>query len=151
LAAWRDIEAMIRNVPRRHLIPDEALIELAKIRPSSLSELNDSHILRGRERKYAQDIATAIKRGMDKPHQECPEIGKSSSNRNLLKRKIQRIKQHIEKNSLTHNIDPQLVGSRAEFEKLANPQIKKLPDENRLLTGWRRDFIGEAELDALMR
>ena len=149
LAAWRDTAAMNRDIPRRHLIPDDALISLAKESPSSLSEFNNSKLLHKRERKYATDIWEAIQKGRDIPENECPTATKAPKNRNLIKRKVQRIKLYIEENIVKYNVDPQLVGSRAEFEKLADPRQKPDPDDNRLLRGWRKEFLGEKELEAL--
>lgn len=149
LAKWRDIAAMNRDIPRRHLIPDETLISISKERPASLDELTNSNLLRGRERKYAPEILAALKKAGDLSENECPTVIKQPTNRNALKRKIQRIKRYIEENIEKYGVDPQLVGSRSEFEKLADPRQKPNPNENQLLRGWRRAFLGEKELKAL--
>ncbi|MEM6311590.1 MAG: ribonuclease D, partial [Pseudomonadota bacterium] len=69
LAAFRELYAQARNVPRNRVFKDDALIELASLKPKSLSELSRSRLLLRDARKgdIADGILTAISAGL-----ECP-------------------------------------------------------------------------------
>lgn len=77
LAAWRELEAQDRNLPRQHIIRDEAIMELATIIPSTVEELARVRFLSKRTdimQRYGQEIMAAITRGSTAPLDQCPVI-----------------------------------------------------------------------------
>lgn len=151
LAAWREEAAKFADLPRRHLMRDETLISLATNMPASKNDLLSSNILYGKKEKYASDIIKAIEKGQDIPIDECPELFSPPTNRNAIKRRVQRVKDYINKNILKYGVDSQLVATRSEFEELANPDRAEKNQKSRLLKGWRCEFLGEEELGNLQK
>ncbi|MCX8007558.1 MAG: ribonuclease D, partial [Coriobacteriia bacterium] len=68
LAAWREREAQRRDVPKRWLVPDETLVEIARRSPRDESGLAAA---RGMSetvaRRYGQAILAAVQRGLATP------------------------------------------------------------------------------------
>lgn len=151
LAAWREQAAKFADLPRRHLLRDETLMSLAMDMPTSKSDILNSNILYGKKEKYASDIITAIEKGRSIPLDECPDLLPPPKNRNEIKRRVKRVKDYINKNIQKYNVDPQLVGTRSEFEELANPERAEKAKKSRLLKGWRCDFLGAEELGDLQK
>lgn len=73
LAAWREEEAASRNRPRRWIIGDEVLIDLAKIQPA---DVNGIAAIRGvssdQAKRYASIWLGCMEAGRDFPKEEWP-------------------------------------------------------------------------------
>ena len=151
LAAWREEAAKFADLPRRHLLRDETLMSIAMDMPRSKNDLLNSNILYGKKEKYASDIIKAIEKGLSISIDECPALLSPPKNRNEIKRRVKRVKDYINKNILKYGVDPQLVGTRAEFEELANPERAEKAQKSRLLKGWRCELLGTEELDSLQK
>ena len=73
LAAWREQEASERNRPRRWIIGDEVLIDLAKIQPADVNAIAE---IRGvnadQAKRYGLHWLSCIKMGRDAPKETWP-------------------------------------------------------------------------------
>ena len=88
VAAWREREAQGRDVPRRRVLKDDALIEIATRAPKTVDALGGLRAFpRGYERSRAgQEILEAVLRGLERDPDELPalenERGAQGSRRN---------------------------------------------------------------------
>lgn len=75
LARYREIAAQTRDVPRNRIYKDDALLELAASRPSTIEDLGKSRLLLREARKgeIAEGILAAIAAAKDLPRSEIPE------------------------------------------------------------------------------
>ena len=76
LARFREDYAQTRNVPRARVFKDDALLELASTRPSTVEELGRSRLLlrEGRRADVAEGILSAVKAGMEIKSEDFPKI-----------------------------------------------------------------------------
>ena len=80
LAAWREREAMERNIPRKWVIPDEALVEIARKSPKSIDRLMEVRGLNTKlTTKTARKVLEAVKRGREKDPKDYPCLPKRPS------------------------------------------------------------------------
>ena len=75
VAAWREREAQLRDVPRAWVLRDEALLEIAHHTPKTIDDLART---RGLARKFAESgageaVLAAVARGLAVPEAEWPE------------------------------------------------------------------------------
>ena len=79
VAAWRETEAQRRDLPKRWLVSDESLVEIARRRPKSIEQLS---AIRGVNERVASrqgaGLLEAIRRGEQVPEEELPRIPKRS-------------------------------------------------------------------------
>ncbi len=75
LAAWREHLAERKNLPRKWMIKDEILIDLARQQPKDLQMIADMRGINAtRTKKYHKVWLTCIKNGLSLTESECPEI-----------------------------------------------------------------------------
>lgn len=143
LAAFREIHAQTRNIPRNRVYKDDAMVELASTKPKDMQDLSRSRLLLREARRgdIAEGILNAIKLGLEKPDSEVPRPPKSREKlqvnpaladmlRVLLKAKVESV-----------GVASKLIATSADLDALA-AGLRDVP----ALSGWRREAFGEAAL-----
>jgi len=74
LAAWREHLAEHKNLPRKWIIKDEILIDLARQQPKDLQSIADMRGINSRTKKYHQRWLDCITTGLSLSTSEWPEI-----------------------------------------------------------------------------
>ena len=151
LASWRELAARKRNLPRNFILSDDALVVLAKKTPATKEALKPIRGLTERTLERNKDrIWKAIERGIEGDLPELKNGANGGSNPDEgYEARVDFALAYLKGICLNSEIDPALVGNRAEVTALvldaANPEI----EAHRLLSGWRADFCGKALLDLL--
>ena len=150
VTAWREGTAIAEDKPRKHILTDEALIGLCQEGPESEKELAATKLLFGKKLySYGKDIIAAVAKGNDVPKNDCPQPPQPPENRNTIRKRVQDIKKFITSNSERYKVDPALIGTRAELEAMAEPKLPLTGERHRMLRGWRKEFMGKAQLQNL--
>ena len=144
LAAWREIEAQRRDVPRNRVLRDDVLLDIAAHAPTSSADLGRSRgLAQGMaEGRTGQDIVAAVTRGRSVPEADLPipepmvDLPRGAGPlidllKVLLKLKCER-----------HDVAQKLVASSADLERIAINDDAPVP----ALHGWRREVFGEDAL-----
>ncbi len=147
-AAWRERKAIDRNIPRRRVLKDDALYDIAQQKPRTLKALA---ALRGvpngferseTARKLVEDINFALKNietygpAVPKVQHKPPHIGPT----------VEMLKTLLRLRTEYEDIAPRLVASAREIEKIAAFGEKA---DVPALSGWRREVFGEDALKML--
>lgn len=146
VASWRETTAQNRNKPRRRILPDDALIDIARQQPNNSKQLLALRSL-GKSRISSVDADTilkAINRGADLPREQWPSLPKKqklSAEQEIL---IDALTSVLKIYARKHDIDHLSLATRKQLEALVRGE-KDLP----ILTGWRKSHAGQALLDFL--
>jgi ribonuclease D len=146
LAAWRRREALAHNKPPSWIVPDAALLELARRRPGRRLDLRAIRgIGDGTVRRYGDRILAAIAdRARDAPPAAAPGRAATSARAEVWGAVIASL---IHARCAAEQISPHYVGTREEAEELARwHEAGGRGEPPALLTGWRREFVGEHAL-----
>ena len=143
LAAWREIEAQNRNIPRNRVIRDETLIDLSGSNPQDRNGFaNIRNFPGGKDGKLVAPIQKILKKVASLPASSLPVHEK----RSFVKRPpaavmelLRVLLKHVTDN---HEIAPRLIASADELEALASDDNAPI----RALAGWRREIFGELAL-----
>ncbi|HHJ98684.1 MAG TPA: ribonuclease D [Actinobacteria bacterium] len=145
LAAWREAEAQRRNTPKRWLISDESLVEIARRTPGSVAELSG---IRGVNDKVASRsgaaVIAAIRAGQAVPEDELPQLPRKDRIPSGAQAVADLLSAVLRIRAREHNVATTLLASRDELERFAAGDR----DGHPLSTGWRRTLVG-AELAAI--
>ena len=145
-AAWRELKAQSRNIPRKWVVSDEQIVEACRREACTLDEL---FMVRGmRESLHtndAREVINCIKKGLDCPKDMLPVLhGKNKSEANV--DAIVDVMSGIARQCAKENdIAPQTLAPHAELTKLARGHY----EECEILAGWRRRILGDLLLDFL--
>lgn len=142
VAAWREQEAMRRDLPRRHVLADELLIDIARLRPRDAEGLAG---LRGMPTGVVNSqgpaLLAAIGRGIDAARDTWPTLPSLRPLTDAEEALGDAIMAVIRLCAAKHGISPAMLASRKEVEQLVRGE-RDLP----LLSGWRRHHGGEQAL-----
>ena len=151
LAAWREVKARQRNLPRNFILSDDAIVGLMKRPPKSAEAIEPGRGLTERcLQRNRQRIWAAIERGLsgDLPplpngrHRgPAPDDGYES--------RVDLALALIKGLCLAAKIDPALIGNRAEISAFVLEAGAADPARHRILRCWRGEFIGQRLLRVL--
>jgi len=148
LAAWRELQAQKRDIPRRRLVSDECLLAIARKTRLSCEQLGRIRGLSsGTAQRFGRDILAAWERGRRcpealRPHPKPPPRHSIGTDMRMeLLAALVRLR--AEENRIAANI----LASRQDIAALASwanhgPGNEDPPD-NPCLRGWRRRLIGD--------
>lgn len=146
LAAWRETEAQRRDTPKRWLISDESLIEVARRRPASASELAAIRGVNDRvASRNASAVLAAIEAGMAVPDDELPRLPKRDRIPTDAQPVADLLNAVLRVRAREHGVAPGLIASRDDLERFAAGDREGHP----LSSGWRHTLAG-AELGAIL-
>jgi ribonuclease D len=149
LVEWRESVARTMDRPGAYLLPDQALIELARRAPTSVDALE--HI-RGLPQqtlhRRAGEVIAAIERGAQReaPPPPAEPPGRDSRDAPLVSL-AQALVRHRSQES---GVAVELIATQSELSALVNAyRHDEDGDGLRVTSGWRRDLVG-AELGELL-
>ena len=137
LAEWREVIASERNLARGFVVSDIALLKLSQFRPSSIAQLKEITEIHPRAaEQYGKDLVALIARAgsSDRDIDRIEELDKSQKTR------LDRMRQRVRKVAEELAIDPALLASKKELEKLVRALAMDEPVPERFL-GWRKEVI----------
>lgn len=138
LAAWREQLAIARDRPRRWIIPDETLLEIAREAPTTPAELQRIKNLPEKIAKHhGEMLLKTVTRGKDRPTSEWPILQErlilDSEQEALAGKLLAKMRQEAHRLS----ISAPLLATRREIERFACGETN-LP----ILQGWRAKAVG---------
>ncbi len=146
LAIFREGEARNRDRPRRSVIADETLVELARSTPKTLDDLSRMRGLHPREAKRSgRDILDVVTAGLAVPAAERPKIAKKErlspegeAMVDLLQAVLRALCRAVE-------VAPPMVANARDVENLVRDHFADgcAGSKSELLTGWRRELVGD--------
>jgi ribonuclease D len=148
VAAWREETARRRDVPRGWVVRDPTLVEIARRRPASLSQLKGIRGLAYKEAARSADgIIDAVERGLNAEPVAAPQ-GPSRSSLARAQMVSSVADAVVRARCASAEIASELVATRAELEAVLADLFDGSADtsRHRLLHGWRRKVAGDAVL-----
>jgi ribonuclease D len=143
LAGWREHTAKTRNLPRSWVLRDATLLELAATQPTSREQLkNIKGIGAATLRKWGDDMLKTIADGqtMAPSSQWHKPIPLTRAQIELSRRMLALVKSCADE----QGISPALLATRKDVQALIRGERNIA-----LLTGWRRQVVGETLLKVL--
>ena len=146
LTAWRERRAREADRPRRWILPDNALIELAARPPDSESALARCKHLPARTRqREGGTLLACVRKGLAVPPARRPSPAPSTRPRPEDRERVEACFHALQARARTLRIDPFLVTTRAELTRhLAG---EPGAHDGRLALGWRRDLFASVRND----
>jgi ribonuclease D len=143
LARYREAYAQGQNVPRSRVMKDDALLELASTRPTSVEELGRSRLLlrEGRKPEIAEGILAAVKAGLEMRPEDVPKVDQPRDQLQVNPALADLLRVLLKAKAESLGVAPRLIASSADLDLIAAGE-RTLP----ALSGWRNEAFGEDAL-----
>jgi ribonuclease D len=140
LAEWRETEAQRQNVPRRRVLKDEAIYDIAAQAPTTEAELSG---LRSVHQGFARSakgkgVIEAVKLGIKRDPSTLPAIKRGEPLPPDSLAILDLLRVHLKAAAGRHGVAPKLIANASELEEIARNANADLPS----LKGWRRELFG---------
>ncbi|MCL2528871.1 MAG: ribonuclease D, partial [Coriobacteriia bacterium] len=146
VAVTRDLIASKRNLPRKWIVTDELLIEIARLSPTNTRDLFH---LRGAESQlghhWSGEILDAVERGLNLTPEQLPKRGHPSFRIATNPAANDLLRALINQRARDNQVTPSMLVNKDELAGLASGEREGL----RILTGWRYKLVGAELLELL--
>lgn len=153
LSEWREEYCHARNIRPRWLIPDGALLGFAAKGRFAKSVLSREKPWVGkRVQKLRQELSEVLEAAAAGPARPIPGKQRHGRPSALEKRLVKLADSRISERAEGLGIEKMLLASRAEFTALVRYIVHRghVPEDARLLQGWRRQVIGEELAESVL-
>ena len=147
-ASWRERQAIEKNIPRRRVLKDDAMYDLAQQKPKDIAALGRLRgIPRGFEKsRSAKDLVESLNAAIANADDYAPKLPKVQHMPPNLGPTIEMLKTLLRLRTEYVDIAPRMVANNADIEKLAafgaNADVAALK-------GWRKEVFGNDALKML--
>jgi ribonuclease D len=150
LALWRDEEAKRRDKPRRSVLKDEVLVEIARRCPQTGAEIL---ALRSAPpnlgERNADALAARVKAAMATPRETWPEPETPLALDEQGAALVELLSAVVRMRALEEHLPPSLLANADDLRVLAANRARPDAYTGELFTGWRGELIG-SELRAVL-
>ncbi|MFK7838222.1 MAG: ribonuclease D [Sulfitobacter sp.] len=143
LAAFREAYAQERNVPRNRVYKDDALVELASLKPSNHEELSRARLLLREARKgdIAEGILKAIAAGKACPPDDLPKPDRSRDKLQVNPALADLLRVLLKAKTEQAGVAAKLIAPASDLDAIA-AGLRDMP----AMRGWRREVFGNDAL-----
>jgi len=145
LAAWREEEAVRRDVPRARILKDETLADIALFKPRDEDALlqirslpND--LAKGKIGKQILELSNAA---LNSPRENWPKAARKEQFPKNAQGTLEMLKMLLKINCAEEDVAAKLVADSEDLERLAVEAAPDIP----ALHGWRMEMFGRDALD----
>ena len=147
VAAWREERAKTLNKPRRRVLKDDAIYEIAEQKPRNeqayerLRAISKGFI----KSKHASGLIEAVNAAIDDPDAFAPPLPKRKHNAQIPNGAPEMLKVLLKHLSEESGVVPRLIANSADIERIARGETENI----NALTGWRKEVFGDKALALL--
>ena len=150
VSAWREQEAISRNVRPRAILPDGVVVYLARRQPEKTGDLRENRQIFERTiKENGRDIVKAIRRGLESPDEHEITTMKENAPITAPVGLPELVLSVIQVRAAQESIAPSLLADSQDIVRLISDFSQGRPSSVRLLSGWRRELVGRDILRVL--
>ncbi|MEC9412555.1 MAG: ribonuclease D [Pseudomonadota bacterium] len=144
LGAWREKRAIEVDLPRRWILKDDVMLDLARFSPTTVDAMKKIRGLEPRDiDRYGKILINVITAAKEIPKEQWPVLKRPTALSNQQEALIDALMALLRKSCDEQSITPSAVATRKDIESLVRGQ------DCALLHGWRYKIIGQT-LQAFM-
>jgi ribonuclease D len=139
LARFREDYAQTRNIPRTRVFKDDALLEIASLKPRDHEELGRARLLLREARKgeIADGILAAVQRAQTMRPEDMPRVDAARDQLPVNAALADLLRVLLKAKAEEAGVAPRLIASAADLDAIAAGE-RDVP----ALTGWRLEVFG---------
>jgi len=152
LAVWREAMAQKRNIPRRRMVADEPLLEIARRERLNIEILTSIRgVSQGFIRRFGTDVLKICDDCQHIPEDDWPKVSKRTHRTSGTDLRLELLDTLLRLKAEEGDVSSTILSSKSDLSELASwgKQCAGEAPDLPCLHGWRRDLVG-ADLLALL-
>jgi ribonuclease D len=142
IAAWREDTAIASDLPRRHVLADEPLVDICRLRPKNLDSMAKLRGLpSGVVQRHGNALLECIRAAEAMPKEAWPKLHLPRRLESAEEALVDALNAIIKLNAQHYQLSPSSLTGRKELEELVRGER-----DLSLLQGWRRHHGGDEVL-----
>lgn len=142
IAAWREREARRRDLPRNFVLPQQAVLEIARRQPRSPAALAQVRALRDADRRrHGNALLDLVGEAAELPPEELPPRRRRPLDLTPYRQEVRRLRRAVAEKAADLGLPPELLAARKTVERLVRRAVAGKPAA-KILDGWRREVLG---------
>jgi len=148
VAAWRERVAQELDKPRRRILKDDAIQEIAAQKPRTEEDFSQlravpTGFIRS---KHGQGLIEAVRAAIEAPDTYAPEMTRQVQNAQIPAGAPELLKVLLKHVSDENDVVPRLIANSADIDRIARGETS---EEIPAMTGWRYDMFGKKAIALL--
>jgi ribonuclease D len=144
LAAYRELEARRRDIPRNRVLRDDVLLDIAARAPRTAKDLAK---VRNINEQFAAgrsgtDIMEAVAKALELPDKACPQLTNDNDTRQARPAIVELLRVLLKQKSEEHQVAQKLIANAADLDAIALTDAADVA----ALRGWRKEIFGNDAL-----
>ncbi|MDQ6989162.1 MAG: ribonuclease D, partial [Mariprofundaceae bacterium] len=145
LAAWREAEVQRKDMPRRRLISDDVLLEIAKrdqLTPDVMARMRG--LSTGMIKRYGSQLLKLWQQGIDCPEEDYPKLPARKHNTTGTDLRLELLDTLLRLKAEESSISATILASKSDLACLASWGHKRQGEQPDIacLQGWRLQLVG---------
>lgn len=142
VAAWREKLAQDLDKPRRRILKDDAIQEIASQKPRSENDYNNLRAVPNGfiRSKHGQGLIDAVNSALDSPEAFAPPLEPRQQNAQIPAGAPELLKVLLKHVSDEHDVVPRLIANAADIDRIARGETS---DDIPAMHGWRYEIFGK--------
>jgi ribonuclease D len=147
LSTWRELKAQQDDKPRRHIIKDDVLLEVAQSKPKHMKALQRiRHMKRDRfSDDICQEIVSVVELARAMPEESWPEPLVGVILPKAYKPLADLLQMLLDQKSIEHGISVRMIANSNDIRQFLIGDKRKVG----FLRGWRREIFGDDARDLM--
>ena len=138
LADWREVQAISRNIPRKHVLSDDVIVDIANQQPESIPQLKEVRQLNPRLKDdVLKQLLQCVISGSNKPESEWPRFSRSKKPSTEQSAIVDILSAIVQLSAAENNISPSFICNKKDLVNLVCGDM-----ESPLYQGWRKILVG---------
>ncbi len=144
VAAWREMQAQKRDVPKNWVMRDDTLADIAGQAPKDVKQLTKTRNLSkdAAQGKTGKKLLQAVEKALSSPKENWPTPKKPVHLTSEQSATVDILKMLLKVQSAVEDVAPKIIASAADIEAIALDDNADVP----ALKGWRREIFGNDAL-----
>lgn len=148
VAAWRERVAQELDKPRRRILKDDAIQEIAAQKPRTEEDFSQLRAVPNGfiRSKHGQGLLDAVRAAIDAPDTYAPEIVRQPQNAQIPAGAPELLKVLLKHVSDENDVVPRLIANSADIDRIARGETS---EDIAAMTGWRYEMFGKKAIALL--
>jgi ribonuclease D len=143
LSSFREEQAQLKNIPRGHILKDDALIELCNMKPKTFDDLKKLRLYGkgNRSPELSRNILSAIKKGIDCLPEDYPVVSRNKILENKSPAMAELLRVLLKLCAEKYGVAQKIIATTYDLDKIASGS-----NDGPVFEGWRYDIFGKNAL-----